>query len=109
MFIFKCNRIDCYHSRANSGIDRRIILREKEYPRVILTFRIERKILKELRSESKLKGESLNVLINQLLKSYVDYHKPPGKAGNIFFPKGALVTRPSLIKTNFIKTNYLIF
>jgi hypothetical protein len=23
MFIFKCNRIDCYHSRVNSGIDRR--------------------------------------------------------------------------------------
>ena len=63
----------------------------KRVPRVILTFRIERKILKELRSESKLKGESLNVLINQLLKSYVDYHKPTGKAGNIYFPKGALV------------------
>jgi hypothetical protein len=44
-----------------------------------------------LRSESKLNGESLNVLINHLLKSYVDNHKPAGKAGNIYFPKGALV------------------
>ena len=55
-----------------------------------ITFRIDHRIINSLRGESKENGESLNILIGQLLKTYVDYHKPAGKAGNIYFPKGLI-------------------
>jgi hypothetical protein len=56
------------------------------------TFRIEEDILDELSKESKHQSESLNVLINKLLKSYINWHKPLYESGNIYFSK-ALIAR----------------
>jgi hypothetical protein len=64
---------------------------EKEKtPTETVTFRIEHDALIELREESKLKMESLNILINQILKFYIEWHRPSLKAGNIPFSKGLL-------------------
>lgn len=55
-----------------------------------MTFRIDHRIINSLRDESKENGQSLNILIGQILKTYVDYHIPSGKAGNIYYPKGLI-------------------
>jgi hypothetical protein len=52
-----------------------------------ITFRIERSILGELRSEADQKMESVNTLVNQIIKSYVQWHKPARKAGLGYFSK----------------------
>jgi hypothetical protein len=73
-------------------VNRTKSLHNENHQTETLTFRIDRKITKDLRTESKQKGESLNVLINQILKDYVDYYKPAKKAGSIHFSK-RLITR----------------
>jgi hypothetical protein len=55
-----------------------------------ISFRIERTTLEDLREESKQKIESLNVLVNQIFRFYIDSHKPALLAGNIYFPKPLL-------------------
>jgi hypothetical protein len=55
-----------------------------------ITLRIEHDIVDDLRQESIHKSESLNVLINKILKSYVTYHKPQYKCGSIYFSKSLL-------------------
>jgi hypothetical protein len=67
-------------------------LEHKETKSDTLTFRIEHGVVNDLRSESIEKGESLNVLMNQILKDYVSYYKPAKKAGNIHFPR-VLISR----------------
>ncbi len=52
-----------------------------------ITFRIEKPILDELRSEADQKMESVNTLVNQIIKSYVKWHKPAKKAGLGYFSK----------------------
>jgi len=52
-----------------------------------VTFRMDHKLLAELRKESKCKAESLNTLVNQIFDAYVNYHKPLSKIGNIYFSK----------------------
>lgn len=54
------------------------------------TFRIEQDILDRLSRESKLKSESVNLLVNKILKSYVNWHKPLYESGNIYFSKALL-------------------
>src|ERR671921_134862 len=65
--------------------------KEKTSPETV-TFRIEHDAIIELREESKLKMESLNILINQILKFYIEWNRPSLKAGNIPFSK-RLLTR----------------
>ncbi|CAN5503683.1 hypothetical protein BH18THE2_BH18THE2_32790 [soil metagenome] len=43
-----------------------------------------------MRKESKQKIESLNVLVNQIFRFYIDSHKPSLLAGNIYFPKAVI-------------------
>lgn len=62
----------------------------KQYDTV--TFRMDHNLLVELRKESKHKAESLNTLVNQIINSYVNYHKPLSKIRNIYFSK-ALVSQ----------------
>ena len=52
--------------------------------------RVEKNIMDELRDEAEHKMESLNTLANQVLKSYVTWHKPAAKAGNCNMPKTLL-------------------
>ncbi|MBA3978794.1 MAG: hypothetical protein H0X50_11495 [Nitrosopumilus sp.] len=52
-----------------------------------ITFRIEKSILDELRSEADQKMESVNTLVNQIVKSYIQWHKPARKATLGYFPK----------------------
>jgi len=52
-----------------------------------VSFRIERSTLDELRKESKQKIESLNVLVNQIFRSYIDIHKVHFLAGSAYFSK----------------------
>ena len=52
-----------------------------------MTFRIEKPILDELRSEADQKMESVNTLVNQIIKSYIQWHKPAKKAGLGYFSK----------------------
>ena len=55
-----------------------------------ITLRVEKNILDELRDEAEHKMESLNTMANQVLKSYVTWHKPAAKAGNHYVPKTLL-------------------
>ena len=52
-----------------------------------ITFRIEKSILDELRLEADQKMESVNTLVNQIIKSYVRWHKPARNARLGYFPK----------------------
>ena len=55
-----------------------------------ITLRVEKNIMDELRNEAEQKMESLNTMANQVLKSYVTWHKPAAKAGNHYVPKTLL-------------------
>src|SRR5918997_3183638 len=55
-----------------------------------ITLRVEKNIMDELRNEAEQRMESLNTLANQVLKSYVTWHKPAAKAGNYYVPKTLL-------------------
>ncbi len=52
-----------------------------------ITFRIEKSTLDELRLEADQKMESVNTLVNQIIKSYIQWHKPAKKAGLGYFSK----------------------
>ncbi len=55
-----------------------------------ITLRVEKNVLDELRNEAEQKMESLNTMANQVLKSYITWHKPAAKAGNYYVPKTLL-------------------
>lgn len=52
-----------------------------------ITFRIEKLTLDEIRQEAGQKMESVNTLVNQIIKSYVQWYKPAKKAGLGYFSK----------------------
>lgn len=52
-----------------------------------ITFRIEKSIIDELRIEADQKLESVNTLVNQIIKSYIQWHKPAKKARLGYFSK----------------------
>jgi len=52
-----------------------------------MTFRIEKSILDEIRQEATQKMESVNTLVNQIIKSYMQWHKLAKKAGLTYFSK----------------------
>jgi hypothetical protein len=57
-----------------------------------ITFRIERNLLEELRQESNEKVESINTLVNQILRQYVKWHNSASKTGLMYWSI-ALLTR----------------
>jgi hypothetical protein len=61
--------------------------KEKRIRTESVSFRIERSTLDDLREESKEKIESLNVLVNKILRFHIDFHKPILLVGHIYFPK----------------------
>ena len=50
-----------------------------------ITFRIGKPILDDLRQEAKNALKSINTLVNQVIKTYVIWHKHAKKAGYIYF------------------------
>ena len=52
-----------------------------------ITLRFDKAILDELREESEQKMESVNTLLNQIVKSYIKWHKPSKIAGLIYINK----------------------
>jgi hypothetical protein len=52
-----------------------------------ITFRIEKSMLEDLRQESEQTGISVNSLVNQIIKSYIQWHNPAKKAGIGHFSK----------------------
>src|SRR3954453_7936304 len=56
-----------------------------------ITLRIEKDVLGELRNEAEQKMESLNTLSNQVLKSYIQWHKPATKSGSFYIQKPVMV------------------
>ncbi len=52
-----------------------------------ITLRFDKAILNELRDESEQKMESVNTLLNQIVKSYIKWHKPAKIAGLIYVNK----------------------
>jgi hypothetical protein len=51
------------------------------------TFRIEQDMMIALRREAKQNKESINVVINRILRFYIDYHLPLSRAEYIYFSK----------------------
>ena len=49
-----------------------------------ITLRFDKAILNELRDESEQNMESVNTLLNQIVKSYIKWHKPSKIAGLIY-------------------------
>jgi len=56
-------------------------IKEKTEGTESITFRIGKTVMGELRQEAKQKMESVNTLVNQIVKSYLQWHKPARKAG----------------------------
>jgi hypothetical protein len=52
-----------------------------------ITFRMGKPILYELRQEAEQKMESINTLVNQIVKLYITWHKPAKQAGYGYFDK----------------------
>jgi len=50
-----------------------------------ITFRIGKSILDELRQDADHKLKSVNTLVNQIIKSYITWHKPARKSGFGYF------------------------
>jgi hypothetical protein len=56
-------------------------IKEKTEGSESITFRIGKTVMGELRQEAEQKMESVNTLVNQIIKSYLQWHKPARKAG----------------------------
>jgi hypothetical protein len=52
-----------------------------------VTLRVEKKVLDNLREEAKRSMKSVNILGNQVLKSYVNWHSPAVDAGFVYIGK----------------------
>src|SRR6476619_5408527 len=52
-----------------------------------ITLSVEKAVLDELQQEAEQKMESVNTLVNQIIKSYIQWHKPAKKAGLGYFSK----------------------
>ena len=52
-----------------------------------ITLRFDKSTLNELRKEAELKLESVNTLINQIVKAYTLWHKPAASTGLIYINK----------------------
>ncbi len=52
-----------------------------------ITLRFDKTTLNELRNEAELKLESVNTLINQIVKAYTLWHKPAASTGLIYINK----------------------
>ena len=50
-----------------------------------ITFRIGKPILNEIRDEAQNKLKSINTLVNQIITTYIVWHKPAKKAGFRYF------------------------
>jgi hypothetical protein len=61
--------------------------RKKKLESESITFRIEKPTLDDLRQEAGQKMESVNTLVNQIIKSYVHWHRPAKNAGLGYFSK----------------------
>jgi hypothetical protein len=55
-----------------------------------VTFRIPSNILGELRDESNKKQVSLNILVNQIFKDYLDWHRYASQGRSIDFPRNVI-------------------
>ena len=52
-----------------------------------ITLRFDKTTMNELRNEAEQKMESVNTLLNQIVKSYTKWHKPARMAGLIYINK----------------------
>src|SRR6476660_4786902 len=52
-----------------------------------ITFRVGKPVLDELRGEAEHKLKSVNTLVNQIIKTYVSWHKTAKQAGIGYFDK----------------------
>lgn len=52
-----------------------------------ITLRFDKCVLDELREEAEQRMESVNTLLNQIVKSYVNWHKPAKNAGLLYINK----------------------
>lgn len=55
------------------------------------TFRLADDMNSQLDEESRMKGVTVNTLVNQILKSHMEYHTFSSKAGMISMPKALMV------------------
>lgn len=58
---------------------------------ITMTFRIEENIIKKLRIEAKDRGISLNILVNQVFKNFVDWYMFESKVGMIPISKPVVI------------------
>jgi hypothetical protein len=70
------------HNSANDVVDTR------EF--VTMTFRIHRKVIESFRKQSEESGISMNALVNQVLRHYVEWDIFEPRVGMIPFPKAVL-------------------
>jgi hypothetical protein len=57
---------------------------------VTVTFRINRKVIESLRKQSEESGISMNALVNQVLRHYMEWYSFELRVGMIPFPKAVL-------------------
>jgi hypothetical protein len=55
-----------------------------------ITFRMEKTVLDELRKEAGQRMESINTLVNQIIISYLQWHKPAKQAGLGYISKALM-------------------
>src|ERR671935_2968349 len=70
------------HNSANDVVDTR------EF--VTMTFRINRKVIESFRKQSEESGISMNALVNQVLRHYIEWDSFEPRVGMIPFPKTVL-------------------
>ena len=63
------------------SISKYIIKEKAKRNKKSITLSVEKAVLDELQQEAEQKMESVNTLVNQIIKSYLQWHKPAKKAG----------------------------
>jgi hypothetical protein len=58
---------------------------------ITMTFRVEKKIMASLRTEAARRGVSLNMLVNQVFKNFMDWHVFETKIGMVPMPKSIIL------------------
>ena len=76
-----------------------------------ITLRFDKAILDELRDESEQNMESVNTLLNQIVKSYIKWHKPSKIAGliyiNRFLSRDIVEQLPDEIADNYARHYFM--
>lgn len=68
----------------------------------VATFRMRADRIKSLQNEAAKERLTMNALVNKIVATYIDYHKPASEADMMYFPKKPIMSMLNCVPENLI-------